>query len=82
MRINMFFRECLVKKKLIEIILIELFLFFFSHIQRHHDANIAKMQTMISALQDLDSLNKRFNLTLTLDDYINVSFDVMNCFIY
>lgn len=50
------------------------YVFLIRHIQRHHDANIAKLQSTISALKDLDSLNKNYNLTLTLDDYINVSF--------
>lgn len=45
--------------------------FDFSHASRQHDINLNKMKTIITGLEDLTVLHRRYKLTLTLDNYIN-----------
>lgn len=51
--------------------------FYFSIIlrdtRRQYDIIIAEFRRLINALEELSVLKIRFNLTLTFDDYINVS---------
>lgn len=45
--------------------------------QRHHDASLSKWRDINNVLEDLTVLKTRFNLTLTLKDYMQVSEDRM-----
>ncbi|XP_067638251.1 kinetochore-associated protein 1 [Eurosta solidaginis] len=49
--------------------------FMHCDVRRQHERNIAKLQDLVNALQDLSVLKKRYNLIFTLDNYLKDSVD-------